>query len=77
VSDSRWSDREVRRVATKHAIGALTKREPIEAWILDAIGFFKTRGARGQEIGVLSRLPSQWHSRYEEHARKDRLFFGR
>ncbi len=41
VSDSRWSDREVRRVAARYAVAALTKREPIEAWILDDTGFLK------------------------------------
>jgi len=41
VSDSRWNDREVRRMATQYAVAALTKREPIEAWILDDTGFLK------------------------------------
>jgi SRSO17 transposase len=41
VSNSRWSDREVRRVATQYAVDALTKREPIEAWIIDDTGFLK------------------------------------
>lgn len=41
VSDSRWSDREVRRVAAQYAVAALTKREPIEAWIMDDTGFLK------------------------------------
>jgi SRSO17 transposase len=41
VSDARWSDREVRRVAARYALDAITKREPIEAWILDDTGFLK------------------------------------
>lgn len=41
VSNSRWSDREVRRVAARYAIDALTQREPIEAWIVDDTGFLK------------------------------------
>jgi SRSO17 transposase len=41
VSDAGWSDREVRRVAAEYAVTALTKREPVEAWILDDTGFLK------------------------------------
>src|SRR6266496_1368699 len=41
VSCSRWSDREVRRVAAKYALAAMTEREPVEAWILDDTGFLK------------------------------------
>jgi len=41
VSDARWSDREVRRVAARYALDAMTQREPIEAWILDDTGFLK------------------------------------
>jgi SRSO17 transposase len=41
VSCSRWSDREVRRVAARYALAAMTVREPIEAWILDDTGFLK------------------------------------
>jgi SRSO17 transposase len=41
VSCSRWSDREVRRVAAQYALAAMTDREPIEAWILDDTGFLK------------------------------------
>ena len=41
VSDARWSDREVRRVAACYGLDAMTQREPIEAWILDGTGFLK------------------------------------
>jgi SRSO17 transposase len=41
VSCSRWSDREVRRVAAQYALAAMTKREAVEAWILDDTGFLK------------------------------------
>ena len=41
VSGSRWSDRDVRRVAAQYAIAAMTEREPVEAWILDDTGFLK------------------------------------
>jgi hypothetical protein len=30
--DSKWSDREVRRVATQYALEAMTLREPVEIW---------------------------------------------
>jgi SRSO17 transposase len=39
--DSKWSDREVRRVATQYALSAMTQREPVEAWIVDDTGFLK------------------------------------
>jgi SRSO17 transposase len=41
LRDSPWSDREVRRVAAKHAIEAMTKEEPIQTWIIDDTGFLK------------------------------------
>ena len=39
--DSRWSDRDVRREAARYALGAMTQREPVEAWIVDDTGFLK------------------------------------
>lgn len=41
LRDSPWSDREVRRVAAKHAIDAMTIEEPIQTWIIDDTGFLK------------------------------------
>ncbi len=41
LRDSPWSDREVRRVAARHAIAALTAEEPIRTWIFDDTGFLK------------------------------------
>lgn len=41
LRDSPWSDREVRRVAAKHAIDAMTVEEPIQTWIVDDTGFLK------------------------------------
>jgi SRSO17 transposase len=41
VTDSRWSDREVRLASARHAIKALTAREPIETWQVDDTGFLK------------------------------------
>jgi SRSO17 transposase len=39
--DSKWSDREVRRVAARYALEAMTLREPVEVWIVDDTGFLK------------------------------------
>src|SRR6266542_2809693 len=39
--DSDWSDRDVRLVAAHCALDALTKREPIENWIIDDSGWLK------------------------------------
>ncbi|SEU38682.1 SRSO17 transposase [Stigmatella erecta] len=39
--DSKWSDRDVRRVAAQYALEAMTKREPVKAWIVDDTGFLK------------------------------------
>jgi SRSO17 transposase len=41
LTDSAWSDRDVRRAATSYALSALTAREPVDAWIVDDTGFLK------------------------------------
>lgn len=41
MTDSRWSDREVRRTATRHAVSAMTARDPIRSWIVDDTGMLK------------------------------------
>ena len=41
VTDSPWSDHEVRLSAARYAIEALTAREPIESWQIDDTGFLK------------------------------------
>jgi SRSO17 transposase len=41
LRDSPWSDREVRRIAAKHAIEAMTTEEPIQTLIIDDTGFLK------------------------------------
>lgn len=41
LRDSPWNDRDVRRVAVAHAIGAMTAEEPIRSWIIDDTGFLK------------------------------------
>jgi SRSO17 transposase len=39
--DSPWSDHDVRRAATRHALEAMTAREAIDSWIIDDTGFLK------------------------------------
>ena len=41
LTDSKWSDRDVRRVAAKYGLGVMTAGEPVETWILDDTGFLK------------------------------------
>lgn len=41
LRDSPWNDREVRRVAARHAIDAMTREEPLRTWIIDDTGFLK------------------------------------
>lgn len=41
LANSPWSDRDVRREATRYALSAMNDREPIEAWIIDDTGFLK------------------------------------
>ena len=39
--DSKWSDRQVRRVAAQYALEEMTRREPVEVWMVDDTGFLK------------------------------------
>ena len=41
VSNSTWSDHDVRRIAAKYAIKSMTARDPVETWIVDDTGFLK------------------------------------
>lgn len=41
LSDSKWSDHDVRRVAAQYGLGVMAAREPVESWILDDTGFLK------------------------------------
>lgn len=41
IADSPWSDHDVRLEAARYALAAMTKREPVEAWIVDDTGFLK------------------------------------
>jgi SRSO17 transposase len=41
IADSPWSDHAVRLEAARYALAEMTKREPVEAWIVDDTGFLK------------------------------------
>src|SRR3954471_21474346 len=41
VTESEWDDRAVRRVAHRHALSAMDRRERIHTWIVDDTGFLK------------------------------------
>ena len=41
IGVSEWNDRDVRRYAARHALDAMTAREPVQAWIIDDTGFLK------------------------------------
>jgi len=60
LRDSPWSDREVRRVAARHAISALTSQEPIRTWIFDDTGFLKqgshSVGVQRQYTGTAGKI---------------------
>ena len=41
LRDSPWSDGEVRRLAARYAIKAMTEHEPLRTWVIDDTGFLK------------------------------------
>jgi SRSO17 transposase len=41
VSNSNWSDHDVRRTAARYALKSMTARGPVETWIIDDTGFCK------------------------------------
>jgi SRSO17 transposase len=41
LRDSPWGDGEVRRIAARHAIEAMTQEEPLRTWVIDDTGFLK------------------------------------
>jgi SRSO17 transposase len=60
ATDAKWSDHEVRRVAAKYAVDAMTEREPIEVSIVDDTGFPKqgthSVGVQRQYTGTLGKI---------------------
>jgi SRSO17 transposase len=41
AANSPWSDHRIRRSAARYALDAMTKKEPVEVWIIDDTGFLK------------------------------------
>lgn len=41
IGNARWSDRDVRRAARRHALDAMTTHGPVQTWIVDDTGFLK------------------------------------
>lgn len=41
ISNSTWSDQEIRTAAARYALAALEEQGPVEAWIIDDTGFLK------------------------------------
>jgi SRSO17 transposase len=60
LRDSPWSDHDVRRVAARHAIEAMTLEEPIQTWTIDDTGFLKqgrhSVGVQRQYTGSAGKL---------------------
>jgi SRSO17 transposase len=41
LGESHWSDEDVRRFCARYALREMTKREPVQTWIIDDTGFLK------------------------------------
>jgi SRSO17 transposase len=60
LRDSPWNDRDVRRVAARHALEAMTAEEPIRTWVIDDTGFPKqgehSVGVQRQYTGTTGKI---------------------
>ncbi len=73
--DAPWSDREVRREASRYALEVMTQRGPVAVWIVDDTGFLKqgdhsvdraSRSAAPRGLSATTPTPSiqyAWRSR--------------
>jgi SRSO17 transposase len=60
MTASRWSDAEVRRIAAKEALDAMTARAPVKAWVVDDTGMMKqgthSVGVQRQYTGTVGKV---------------------
>jgi SRSO17 transposase len=60
MTDSKWSDCEVRQTATQYALSAMTARDPVLAWIVDDTGQIKqgihSVGVQRQYTGTAGKI---------------------
>jgi len=60
ITDSPWDDHDVRTIAARHALSAMTEREPVTHWIIDDTGFLKkgthSVGTKRQYTGTAGKV---------------------
>ena len=60
AADSPWSDGDVRCVAARHVVAAMSSREPVTTWIIDDTGFPKqgthSVGVQRQYTGTTGKI---------------------
>ncbi len=60
VADAPWPDLQVRRIAARYALAAMTRRAPVQAWICDDTSFPKSGnhsvGVQRQYCGALGKV---------------------
>jgi SRSO17 transposase len=60
AADSPWCDRDVRRVAARYVVAAMSAREPVTTWIIDDTGFLKqgrhSVGVQRQYTGTAGKI---------------------
>lgn len=60
MTDSRWSDREIRRIAAREALDAMTTHGAVQSWIVDDTGMMKqgthSVGVQRQYTGTVGKI---------------------